>query len=129
MMFASPLFLLFARAARLEQFSPLGKVSQRHKRPSNDESTLSTGRENVEGDCCLLDSNRGNFQPRILRLVLSGLLVASHTSACDPKRTYFSSSADEDIQSVGRASLICDPVAPLPFQSSPFSSSKAKQLG
>jgi hypothetical protein len=25
MMFAPPLFLLFARAARLEQFSPLGK--------------------------------------------------------------------------------------------------------
>jgi len=128
MMFASPLFLLFARAARLEQFSPLGKVSQRHKRPSNDESTLSTGRENVEGDCCLLDSNRGNFQPRILRLVLSGLLVASHTSACDPKRTYFSSSAAGS-QSVDRASRICDPVAPLPFQSSPFSYSKAKQLG
>ena len=52
---------------------------------------------------CLLDSNRGNFQPRILRLVLSGLLVASHTSACDPKRTYFSSSAAGS-QSVDRAS-------------------------
>jgi uncharacterized membrane protein YeaQ/YmgE (transglycosylase-associated protein family) len=76
MMFASPLFLLFARAARLEQFSPLGKVSQRHKRPSNDESTLSTGRENVEGDCLLAAEQFMKSQMGLLMNIVLGIVGA-----------------------------------------------------
>src|SRR5262245_38962972 len=54
-------------------------------------------------------------------MAFSGCVAALHETALDSNRTWVGSPlTPSGVQSVGRPSLICDLVAPLPFQSFTF---------